>query len=124
MSPIRTIIAIQASGSHFSSKDSYDDDSLEEEEETIEPTVEKTEPIVMEETPKETEELDEEDDEEPIDESYFTETLAKIYVKQGRYSKALQIIKKLNLNYPKKNSYFADQIRFLEKLIINAKTNK
>jgi len=48
--------------------------------------------------------------------------LAKIYVKQQRYSKALEIIKKLSLKYPKKNAYFADQIRFLEKLIINAKS--
>ena len=55
-------------------------------------------------------------------ENYFTETLAKIYVKQQRYDKALEIIKKLNLKYPKKNAYFADQIRFLEKLIINAKS--
>ena len=53
------------------------------------------------------------------EEEYFTETLAQIYIKQGRYSKALEIIKRLNLNYPKKNAYFADQIRFLEKLIIN-----
>ena len=53
------------------------------------------------------------------DEGYFTETLARIYIKQGRYTKALEIIKRLNLNYPKKNAYFADQIRFLEKLIIN-----
>ena len=29
-------------------------------------------------------------------------TLAKIYVKQQRYDKALEIIKKLNLKYPKK----------------------
>lgn len=56
------------------------------------------------------------------EENYFTETLAKIYVKQQRYDKALEIIKKLNLKYPKKNTYFADQIRFLEKLIINAKS--
>ena len=55
------------------------------------------------------------------DESYFTETLAKIYIKQGRYSKALEIIQRLNLNYPKKNAYFADQIRFLKKLIANEK---
>jgi predicted Zn-dependent protease len=55
------------------------------------------------------------------DEGYFTETLAKIYIKQGRYSKALEIIQRLSLNYPKKNAYFADQIRFLEKLIINNK---
>jgi len=55
------------------------------------------------------------------EEDYFTETLAKIYVKQQRYTKALEIIRRLNLKYPKKNAYFADQIRFLEKLIINAK---
>lgn len=55
------------------------------------------------------------------DESYFTETLAKIYIKQGRYTKALEIIRRLSLKYPKKNRYFADQIRFLEKLIINNK---
>ena len=72
---------------------------------------------------KEMPEEDEPEAEEDIeDESYFTETLAKIYVKQQRYSKALEIIKKLNLKYPKKNAYFADQIRFLEKLIINTKS--
>ena len=53
------------------------------------------------------------------EEGYFTETLARIYIKQGRYSKALEIIRRLSLQYPKKNAYFADQIRFLEKLIIN-----
>ena len=58
------------------------------------------------------------------DEGYFTETLAKIYIKQGRYSKALEIIQRLNLNYPKKNGYFADQIRFLEKLILNESYGK
>ena len=80
---------------------------------------------IKEEVPvkKEMPEEDEPEAEEDIeDESYFTETLAKIYVKQQRYSKALEIIKKLNLKYPKKNAYFADQIRFLEKLIINTKS--
>lgn len=57
-----------------------------------------------------------------LEDSFFTETLAKIYIKQKRYSKALEILKKLSLKYPKKNTYFADQIRFLEKLIINAKS--
>ena len=70
----------------------------------------------------EQDETEESVDEILDDESYFTETLAKIYVKHQRYSKALEIIRKLNLNYPKKNAYFADQIRFLEKLIINAKS--
>ena len=57
---------------------------------------------------------------EPTDEEYFTETLARIYIKQGRYSKALELIQRLSLQFPKKNAYFADQIRFLEKLIINS----
>ena len=58
-------------------------------------------------------------DAEMLDESYFTETLAKIYIKQRKYSRALEIIKSLYLQFPEKNAYFADQIRFLEKLIIN-----
>jgi hypothetical protein len=61
------------------------------------------------------------DESKNVEETYFTETLAKIYIKQGRYSKALEIIRQLSLEYPKKNAYFADQIRFLEKLIINNK---
>ena len=57
------------------------------------------------------------------DDAYFTETLAKIYIRQKKYEKALEIIKRISLKYPKKNSYFADQIRFLEKLIVNVKRN-
>ena len=58
-------------------------------------------------------------EEEVLDENYFTETLAKIYIKQRKYSRALEIIRSLYLQFPEKNAYFADQIRFLEKLIIN-----
>ena len=58
-------------------------------------------------------------EDEMLDESYFTETLAKIYIKQRKYSRALEIIRSLYLQFPEKNAYFADQIRFLEKLIIN-----
>lgn len=58
---------------------------------------------------------------EELDDSYFTETLAKIYIRQRRYSKALEIIRKLSLAYPEKNVYFADQIRLLEKLIEDEK---
>ena len=64
----------------------------------------------------------EDQDDELEDDSYFTETLAKIYIKQQRYSKALEIIKKLSLKYPKKSAYFADQIREVEQMIINAKS--
>lgn len=60
-------------------------------------------------------------EEELNDDLFFTETLAKIYIKQQKYDKAYKIIKHLSLNYPKKNIYFADQLGFLEKLIINSK---
>ena len=59
------------------------------------------------------------DSAEQLEEHYFTETLAKIYIKQRKYSRALEIIQSLYLQFPQKNTYFADQIRFLEKLIIN-----
>ena len=77
--------------------------------------------ITLKEEPEYTPQLPEtvENNENVTDEGYFTETLARIYIKQGRYSKALEIIRRLSLVYPKKNAYFADQIRFLEKLIIN-----
>lgn len=52
--------------------------------------------------------------EEPL-----SENIARNYIKQHRYEEALQIIQKLSLIYPEKNIYFADQIRFLRKLIIN-----
>lgn len=49
----------------------------------------------------------------------LTESFAKILIKNQNYTKALQIIQELNLNNPEKSVYFADQIRFLKKLIIN-----
>lgn len=55
------------------------------------------------------------------DDTFLTETLAQVYIKQKKYEQALAIIKRLSLNFPKKSIYFADQIRFLEYLIINEK---
>ena len=77
--------------------------------------------VLQEETEYEPENIDEGDEKIATAEEngYFTETLARIYIKQGRYFKALEIINRLNLVYPKKSRYFADQIRFLQKLIIN-----
>ena len=51
------------------------------------------------------------------DDSLLSESLAKIFIKQGRYERAYEIISNLSLNYPKKSIYFADQLRFLQKLI-------
>lgn len=61
-------------------------------------------------------ELDDEVSASDAEDGIFTETLACIYTKQGRYDKAAQIIRRIYLNNPKKSAYFADQLRFLEKL--------
>lgn len=81
----------------------------------------KPERIHLQDTPEYTPELpqENEEDEEVTDEGFLTLTLAKIYIRQQRYEKALEIIRKVSANNPKKSSYFADQIRFLKKLIIN-----
>ena len=44
-------------------------------------------------------------------------SLAKSYIRQGRFQKAYDIISELNLNNPEKSAYFADQLRFLQKII-------
>lgn len=54
---------------------------------------------------------------EPTPASSLSESLAKIYIKQGRYRRAYEILSDLNLKNPEKSIYFADQLRFLRKVI-------
>ncbi|RSK39950.1 hypothetical protein [Mangrovimonas spongiae] len=46
----------------------------------------------------------------------MTETLARIYVEQKNYKKAIQSYKILSLKYPEKSGFFADQIKAIQKL--------
>ncbi|MGK0254579.1 MAG: putative ubiquitin-RnfH superfamily antitoxin RatB of RatAB toxin-antitoxin module [Mariniflexile sp.] len=49
-------------------------------------------------------------------EALMTETLARIYVEQKNYKKAIQSYKILSLKYPEKSSSFANQIKAIEQL--------
>lgn len=53
----------------------------------------------------------------------LSESLAKIYIRRRRYDKAFEIIHNLSLKNPKKSVYFADQLRFLRKLMLISGTN-
>jgi len=51
----------------------------------------------------------------------ISENNAKKLIIEHKYPEAVEILRALNLNNPKKSVYFADQIRFLEKVIANSK---
>lgn len=75
------------------------------------------------------EDVDQEDIQQPTDaavsparempESQLTEALAHIYIKQKQYGKARKIIQKIAERKGERNRFLIDQLRFLDKLIIN-----
>jgi hypothetical protein len=55
-------------------------------------------------------------------ESLMTETLARVYVEQKNYKKAIQSYKILSLKYPEKSGFFADRIKAVKQLQEQNKT--
>ena len=51
-----------------------------------------------------------------VDKSLMTETLAKVYLEQKKFSKAIKAYEILSLKYPEKSGFFADQIKGIKKL--------
>jgi hypothetical protein len=50
---------------------------------------------------------------------FVTETLAKIYIKQGNFAKAIKVYQNLSLKNPEKNTFFAAQIKILKEQLHN-----
>ncbi len=66
-------------------------------------------------TPKEanTEFIDISEKSSNDDSNLLSETLAKVYIKQGLFEKAILAYEKLSLKYPEKSTYFASQIEII-----------
>ena len=57
------------------------------------------------------------DNKEVPDDDLYNEKIVNILIKQGRYEQALEILNKICLNNPEKNTTFATQMRLLEVVV-------
>jgi hypothetical protein len=67
--------------------------------------------------PSSTKDTDKQIDSPDEGEEFITETLARIYMKQGLYQKSITAFQRLSLKYPEKSVYFARQIEEVTNLI-------
>ena len=98
---LESVLEQSGSSDYFASLDAGKEKEMETEENEVDP--------------------DESDNEEQSDGVHgdLTAGFAKILIKNGNYPKALEIIREINLKNPEKSIYFADQIRFIKKLMLN-----
>ena len=97
--------------------------------EEISEDIEAIEDVEVNEDIEAVEDIDQEEVQQPADaasspsrempESQLTEALAHIYIKQKQYGKARKIIQRIAERKGDRNRFLIDQLRFLDKLIIN-----
>ena len=68
-------------------------------------------------TPGQNEASDLKEGGEDENDEFITETLSRIYLKQGHYQKAIDSFERLSLKFPEKSVYFALQIEEIKKLL-------
>jgi tetratricopeptide (TPR) repeat protein len=61
--------------------------------------------------------IEDQDNTSNENDEFITETLARIYIKQGLYQKAINAFQRLSLKYPEKSVYFARQIEEVTNLL-------
>ncbi len=99
----------------FDISDYVDEDALAMNDDLISKFIENNPRIKPKETESENHDMSVDSINE--DNNLLSETLVKVYIKQGLFEKAIQSYKKLSLKYPEKSIYFAGQIKILEEKI-------
>ncbi|HAF29580.1 MAG TPA: hypothetical protein DCG75_11075 [Bacteroidales bacterium] len=105
----------QKSSEYFDINNYADHEILKKDNDLISQFIQQNPRIKPKETNEENVDISEESAKE--DSNLLSETLVKVYIKQGLFEKAIQSYEKLSLKYPEKSAYFASQIKILEEKI-------
>ncbi|MDA3952756.1 MAG: hypothetical protein PF485_03850 [Bacteroidales bacterium] len=102
----------QKRGEYFDINNYADDDVLKKDDSLISKFIQQNSRIIPKETNEENIDISEDSTRE--DSNLLSETLAKVYIKQRLFEKAISAYEKLSLKYPEKSTYFASQIEIIQ----------